>query len=102
MSNQNPLEQPRADESGDMDSAERIAHERRVQNVLIRARQEIGVRDLISFSLGRMWSVLLSLGAVVYALIAKKAAEQGGSQSDTTDQAGMGEAKTPAGDRRNE
>jgi hypothetical protein len=86
MSNQNLPEQPTTDGARRMSDAEQVGHERRVQTVLRRARQETGVRDLVSFSLGRMWTVLLSLGAVVYALFARHGSETGGKQSDTTDQ----------------
>jgi len=44
-------------------------HDRRVTNILTRARQEVGVRDLVTFSFARMWTVLLALGAVLYTLI---------------------------------
>lgn len=68
-----------------MSTAEQLAHEKRVRDVLNRARHEVGVRDLVTFSLGGMWKVLLSLGAVVYALFAKRDARPNSKQSDTTD-----------------
>ena len=46
-------------------------HDRRVQTILTRARRETGVRDLLTFGLATMWTALLSLGAVLYALFAR-------------------------------
>ena len=46
-------------------------HNRRVKAVLKRARRETGVRDLLTFGLATMWTALLSLGVVLYALFAK-------------------------------
>ncbi len=44
-------------------------HERRVRKILTRARHEVGVRDLVTFSFARMWTVLLAIGAAIYALV---------------------------------
>ena len=46
-------------------------HHRRVAAILKQARRETGVRDLLTFGLATMWTALLGLGAVLYALFAK-------------------------------
>lgn len=47
-------------------------HERRVENVLKRTRREVGLRDLLTMSFGRIWVVLLEFGAVLYALCGRR------------------------------
>jgi hypothetical protein len=44
-------------------------HERRVRKILTQARREVGVRDLVTFAFARMWTVVLAIGATMYALI---------------------------------
>ena len=46
-------------------------HDRRAKAILRRARRETGDRDLLTFGLATMWTALLGLGAVLYALSAK-------------------------------
>ncbi len=38
--------------------------EQRIRRVIQRARREVGIRDLLTFCLARIWTVLLILGAV--------------------------------------
>ena len=52
------------------------AHHRRVAKILGQARRETSVRDVIVFSCGRLWAVLLSLGAVLYVLASGKHADE--------------------------
>ena len=47
-------------------------HDRRVEAVLKRARRETGIRDLVTFGLAAMWTTLLDLGAVFYALLTER------------------------------
>lgn len=46
-----------------------VGHGRRVSKILDRARHETGVRDLVTFSGARMWTVLLALAAILYVLL---------------------------------
>ncbi len=38
--------------------------QQRIRQIVRRARREVGVRDLLTFCLARIWTVLLILGAV--------------------------------------
>lgn len=46
--------------------------EQRIRRIVSRARRETGLRDLVTFCVARMWSVLLILGAVCSAWYASK------------------------------
>ena len=46
-------------------------HDRRVAAILKRARRETGARDLLTFTLAKMWTALLAIGAVAYSLLSK-------------------------------
>ncbi|MDH3718183.1 MAG: hypothetical protein OES79_08685 [Planctomycetota bacterium] len=45
-------------------------HEERVTRILRRAGRETGLRDVVTFSLARAWSILLIVGSVMYVLFA--------------------------------
>ncbi len=47
-------------------------HERRVRQIVDRARHEVVVRDVLTFLVARIWIILLSLGAVLSVWYAKK------------------------------
>lgn len=48
------------------------AHERRVEQVLKRARHEVGLRDFLSFFGARLWTAVLAIGAELYAAVANR------------------------------
>ena len=43
--------------------------DRRIRNIINRARQETGLRDVVMFSIGHAWSVLQVLGALCLAVL---------------------------------
>jgi hypothetical protein len=43
------------------------AHERRVEQILRRARREVGLRDFLTFCGARLWTAVLAIGAELYA-----------------------------------
>ena len=59
----------------------RNEHERRVQGILARTRQELAVRDLMSFSLAKVWIVLLTLAAGLWVWFEQRSAERPRSES---------------------
>ena len=60
--------------SGPSVQQERTSQER-IRRIVRRARQEVGVRDLLTFCLARIWTVLLILGAVYSAWYASKGSQ---------------------------
>lgn len=46
--------------------------EERAARIVRRARRELASRDLVVLSLARMWAALLTMGARLYALVARK------------------------------
>lgn len=58
------------------------ASDRRVQRILARAQQEMGVRDVVIFGIGRAWSVMLIVGAVFSTVFVKWQADVPQSSAD--------------------
>ena len=61
-----------ANESGEKDGGEI-----RVKRILARARQEMGVRDLVMFSMARVWLVVLTIAATFFRLASSAVKKEG-------------------------
>jgi hypothetical protein len=60
-------------------------HEERVSRILRRAGRETGLRDVVTFSLARAWSILLIVGSVMYVLFAGNQGPTDGKEQNPSD-----------------
>ena len=63
-----------------MSQTQKQSSEQRIRRIVERAQREVGIRDLLTFCLARIWTVLLILGAVCSAWYASS-----GSQTPSSD-----------------